>query len=70
MEVEKIMIGGDHYLDGVEPRKYANSHNFNYEQCHILSYLTRLGKKGDNKKTIEDINKIKHLCDLMLKDII
>jgi hypothetical protein len=64
-ESKFMQVGGDHYLNGIEPRLYANSHNMNYEQCCILRYITRY----KDKNGIEDLKKARHLINILIEDL-
>ena len=56
--------GGSHYKDcKIEPVEYITANNLDFMQGNIVKYITR----HKNKNGAEDIKKIKHYCDLILK---
>lgn len=60
-----IQVGGSHYKEcAIQPVEYIAKNNLNFIAGNIVKYASRVGKKGDKNKWIEDIDKIKHYCDL------
>ena len=56
--------GGSHYKDcKIQPIEYITANNLDFMQGNIVKYITR----HKNKNGAEDIRKIKHYCDLILK---
>ena len=56
--------GGNHYKDcKIQPIEYITANNLDFMQGNIVKYATR----HKNKNGAEDIKKIKHYCDLILK---
>ena len=56
--------GGNHYKDcKIQPIEYITANNLDFMQGNIVKYITR----HKNKNGAEDIKKIKHYCDLILK---
>ena len=56
--------GGSHYKDcKIQPIEYITANNLDFMQGNIVKYITR----HKNKNGAEDIKKIKHYCDLILK---
>ena len=56
--------GGSHYKDcKIQPIEYITANNLDFMQGNIVKYATR----HKNKNGAEDIRKIKHYCDLILK---
>ena len=52
--------GGDHYKLKIQPFDFIMENDLNFFQGNVIKYVVRYQKK--NK--IEDLNKIKHYCDL------
>ena len=52
--------GGDHYKLKIQPFDFIMANKLNFFQGNVIKYVVRYLKK--NK--IEDLNKIKHYCDL------
>lgn len=60
----ETQIGGNHYKDmNIQPIEYISSNELDFFQGNIIKYATR----HKNKNGAEDIKKIKHYCDLILK---
>ena len=58
----ETQVGGDHYSrHKIQPIEYCMANNMNAIQAHVVKYITRYPFKGC---PIEDLEKIKHLCDL------
>ena len=56
--------GGSHYKDcKIQPIEYITANNLDFMQGNIVKYATR----HKSKNGAEDIKKIKHYCDLILK---
>lgn len=57
-------IGGNHYKDmKIQPIEYISANELDFFQGNVIKYITR----HKNKNGAEDIKKIKHYCDLILK---
>jgi len=54
-------IGGNHYKSfNIQPYEFISKNNLSFFQGNVIKYVCRyLGKNG-----IEDLEKIKHHCDL------
>ena len=54
-------IGGNHYKNfTIQPYEFISKNNLSFFQGNVIKYVCRyLGKNG-----IEDLEKIKHYCDL------
>jgi len=63
MSAKDKQVGGDHYLNDIQPRDYALSHGFNYDECMALRYLTR----HRNKNGRQDIEKAIHCLQMLLE---
>jgi len=59
-----IQVGGNHYLGNIQPRDYAKAHDFTYDECMALRYLTRHRNKGGR----QDIEKAIHCLQMILED--
>ena len=56
--------GGNHYKGcKIQPIEYIVANNLDFMQGNIVKYITR----HKSKNGAEDIRKIKHYCDLILK---
>jgi len=57
-------VGGSHYKDfKIQPVEYIHANNIPFIEGCIIKYASRWrGKNG-----LEDIKKIKHFCDLLIK---
>ena len=53
-------IGGEHYKLKIQPFKFIMDNDLNFFQGNVIKYVCRYLYK--NK--IEDLEKIKHYCDL------
>lgn len=42
----------DYYNNGIETKKYTNSHNFNFNLGSVIKYITRCNYKGDKRKDL------------------
>lgn len=57
--------GGDHYKkNNIQPIEYILANKLGYVEGNIIKYITRWRDKGG----IEDLNKIKHYCDFLIKN--
>ena len=57
-------IGGSHYKDFyIQPWTFIRKNELNPFQANVIKYVCRYL----NKNGIEDINKIKHYCDLEIE---
>ena len=57
--------GGSHYKLKIQPWTFITENNLSYFQGNIIKYAVRYQKKNG----IEDLNKIKHYCDLEIEKI-
>jgi hypothetical protein len=59
-------IGGNHYKSfNIQPYELISKNNLSFFQGNVIKYVCRyLGKNG-----IEDLEKIKHYCDLEIKKL-
>ena len=59
-------IGGNHYKSfNIQPYEFISKNNLSFFQGNVIKYVCRyLGKNG-----IEDLEKIKHYCDLEIKKL-
>ncbi len=68
MSAKDTQVGGSHYSDrAIQPVDYAMANEFNYIQSLVLRYLTRYPYKG---VPVDDLRKIKHLCDLEIERLL
>jgi hypothetical protein len=59
-----VQIGGQHYKDlKIQPVEYMHANNMGYIEGAIVKYISRYKNKGG----IEDLKKIKHFVDLLIK---
>ena len=59
---EDKQIGGSHYKKFfIQPWTFIRKNGLNPFQANVIKYVCRYLIKG---KSIEDLNKIKHYCDL------
>ena len=62
MTAKTRQVGGDHYSKlAIQPLEYCMANEMNAVQSHIIKYISRYGSKGT---PVQDLEKIKHLCDL------
>ena len=55
-------VGGDHYASFfIQPWTFIRKNGLNPFQANVIKYVCRYLGKG---KAIEDLEKIKHYCDL------
>lgn len=56
-------VGGDHYKTlAIQPVEYNQKNNLSWAQGEIVKYITRYKFKGGK----QDLEKIKHLVDLLI----
>ena len=61
-----IQVGGDHYKNfKIQPVEYTMANNLNFLQGTIVKRITRYNQPTG--KGIQDLEKIKHECDLLIK---
>lgn len=59
-----VQAGGNHYKKcKIQPIEYIQANNLDYIQGNIIKYATRYKDKGGK----EDLEKIKHYCDLAIE---
>ena len=59
---EGKQVGGSHYKEFlIQPWTFIRKNGLNPFQANVIKYACRYLTKG---KTIEDLEKIKHYCDL------
>ena len=60
-------VGGNHYKQFlIQPWTFIRKNNLNPLQANIIKYVCRYLSKG---KPLEDLEKIKHYCDLEIKHL-
>lgn len=60
----KTQVGGDHYKSSkIQPVEYAHANKLDFFQGSIVKYITRFREKNGK----EDLEKIKHYVDLLIK---
>ena len=60
-------IGGSHYQQFlIQPWTFIRKNGLNPFQANVIKYVCRYLTKG---KTIEDLEKIKHYCDLEIEHL-
>ena len=61
-----VQYGGKHYKKcKIQPIEYIQANNLDYVQGNIIKYATRYKDKGGK----EDLEKIKHYCDLAIMEL-
>ena len=64
---EDKQIGGSHYKKFfIQPWTFIRKNGLNPFQANVIKYVCRYLFKG---KSIEDLNKIKHYCDLEIEHL-
>ena len=59
-------IGGSHYKQfSIQPWKFIRTNELNPFQANVIKYVCRYL----NKNGVEDIQKIKHYCDLEIEHL-
>ena len=57
-------IGGSHYKNFyIQPYEFISKNNLTFFQGNVVKYVCRYL----NKNVVEDLEKIKHYCDLEIK---
>ena len=57
-------IGGNHYKSfAIAPIEFISKNNLSFIQGCVIKYICRFDKKNG----IEDLEKIKHYCDLQIQ---
>lgn len=60
----QVQVGGDHYKDKkIQPIEYCMANNLNACESAVVKYITRWADKGG----VQDLEKIKHYVDLLIK---
>ena len=60
-------VGGNHYSSFlIQPWTFIRKNGLNPFQANVIKYVCRYLTKG---KTIEDLQKIKHYCDLEIEHL-
>jgi len=64
-------VGGDWYKKlKIQPLDYCMDNNFNSCQAKVIKYISRYNLKWkDKKKQIEDLEKGKHVVDMLIEKI-
>jgi len=64
-------VSGNHYKTlKIQPLSYCMANDFNACQTHITKYVSRYNlKHKDKKKQIEDLEKAKHVIDMLIEEI-
>ena len=66
-KADEKQIGGSHYKQFViQPWTFIRKNGLNPLQANIIKYVCRYLSKG---KAIEDLEKIKHYCDLEINHL-
>ena len=66
-DADEKQIGGSHYQSFIiQPWTFIRKNGLNPFQANVIKYVCRYLTKG---KTIEDLNKIKHYCDLEIQHL-
>ena len=66
-DADEKQIGGNHYRSFlIQPWTFIRKNGLNPFQANVIKYVCRYLFKG---KTIEDINKIIHYCELEIERI-
>jgi hypothetical protein len=66
-EADDKQIGGSHYKSfNIQPWTFIRENELNPLQANVIKYVCRYQGKG---KPIEDLEKIKHYCDLEIQHI-
>ena len=62
-------IQGNHYKKlKIQPLDYCMANNFNACQTHAMKYITRYNLKWKDKKDqIKDLEKAKHVIDMLIE---
>lgn len=64
MSALDIQVGGSHYKEiSIQPVQYIEANKLGYIEGCVIKYITRHEAKGG----AQDIEKIKHYCDLLLE---
>jgi hypothetical protein len=59
-------IGGNHYKTfRIQPYEFISKNDLSFFQGNVIKYVCRY----KNKNGIEDLEKIKHYCDLEIKKL-
>ena len=59
-------IGGNHYKTfRIQPYEFISKNDLSFFQGNVIKYVCRY----KNKSGIEDLEKIKHYCDLEIKKL-
>ncbi len=64
-------VAGNHYKKlNIQPLDYSMANDFNACQTHALKYITRYNLKWKDKKDqIKDLEKAKHVIDMLIEKI-
>ena len=66
-KADEKQIGGSHYKQFIiQPWTFIRKNGLNPLQANIIKYVCRYLSKG---KAIEDLEKIKHYCDLEINHL-
>ncbi|AHL19003.1 DUF3310 domain-containing protein [Listeria phage LP-083-1] len=58
-----------HYTTGgIEPIKFIQSHNMNFEKGNVIKYVTRAGKK-EGQNEVKDLKKARQYLDFLIKKL-
>jgi len=64
----KLQPGGDHYRSlKIQPIEYIHANKLGFLEGDIVKRITRLWLKGDRKHALQDLRKIQHECDLIIR---
>ena len=63
---QDVQIGGSHYKDfPIQPYEFISKNDLSFFQGNVIKYVCRY----KNKNGIQDLEKIKHYCDLEIKKL-
>lgn len=64
----KQQPGGNHYRTlKIQPIEYIHANKLGFLEGDIVKRITRLWLKGDRKHALQDLRKIQHECDLIIR---
>ena len=61
----RVQYGGSHYKNkAIQPIEYIFANKLGFAEGNIVKYITRWRDKGG----VQDLEKIKHYCDLLINE--
>ena len=63
MSANEKQIGGEHYRQAIQVWDFIVQNNICYLGGNMIKYICRIGRKGDAKKWIEDLDKVIHYAE-------